>query len=299
MQKNSFKILVLLIVFISSSKNYAQAEKKYLGLGFSDKLLQETDSRDVKIALKLWLEELNRLAGFNYNPNVLIFDNVEVIMRAISTQEIGMVALHSLDYFALRDQVALEPFFVPNFSGSALEEYVLLVRKDQGFRELTDLRDKQLLIPSGNLGLIHTMWLDVLLMNGGLPQKEKFFHNIKAVNKEFQSVLPVFFKQADCCVVNLNDFNTMMTLNPQLGEALMPIARSAPYLKSMFCFTKNIDETEKKNIREVALNIDSYARGRQILTLFRFDGIFPFKSDYLENIESLFFEHTKIKVANR
>jgi ABC-type phosphate/phosphonate transport system substrate-binding protein len=237
------------------------------------------------------VDELSQQLGFNYNPNAMIFDNVESILQAIGTQEIGMIAIHTFDYFVLKERVALEPFLVPNRGGSSTETYVLLVRKDRGFKELSDLKGKHLLMPSGGVGLIPKMWIDVLLMKHGLPEKNVFFNNNKEVNKALHAILPVFFKQADCCVVSLNDFNTMKELNPQLEKELIIIARSPSYLRSLFCFTENFGLQEKKDVLGVTFKLDTYARGRQILTLFRFDGIFPFELEYLENVESLVREY--------
>jgi ABC-type phosphate/phosphonate transport system substrate-binding protein len=265
-----------------------------MGIGFSDKLFHEADNRDVRVALKLWMEELNQQMGFNYNPNAIIFDDVESVLQAILDQKIGMIALHTFDYFALKNRIDLEPFLVTNRGGLTTESYLLLVRKDQGFKELKDLEGKQLLIPSGGTGLIPKTWLNSLLKRNGLPEKNTFFNNSREVNKSLHSILPVFFKQADCCVVSSNDFETMKELNPQLESELFIIARSPSYLRSVFCFTKNFSLQEKNDILSVTFKLDSYARGRQILALFRFDGILPFKPENIENVESLYEEYRNI-----
>lgn len=284
-------VIFLIITLTLSYMGYSQNNSKYLGLGFSDKLFQEVDTRDIRIALKLWMNELNQQLGFDYNPNAIIFDNVETVLQAITNQTIGMIALHTFDYFKLKERIVLEPILVPNRGSLTTETYLLLVRKDQGIKELKELQGKNLLIPSGGMGLIPRIWLNMLLMQHRLPEKNIFFNSNKDVNKPLHAVLPVFFKQADCCVISLNDFNTMKELNPQLESELVIIARSPGYLISVFCFTKNFSAQEKQDILSVTFKLDTYARGRQIFTLFRFDGILPFKPEYLENVEKLFKEY--------
>ncbi|WP_320045273.1 hypothetical protein [uncultured Desulfobacter sp.] len=61
-------------------------------------------------------------------------------------------------------------------------------------------------------------WLRSLMVEKGLGQADTYFSKLKWVNKINEAVLPVFFKQADACLVNLKGLDIMAELNPQIAQ---------------------------------------------------------------------------------
>jgi len=293
------KCVVVILMILSVPILHAQSAKpalsnKYVGIGYSSDLISGADVRDIKAALKIWADELIKDFSLDYKAATFIFNSMESYTTAIKNGQVNLASLPSLYYLQIRDKLHLQPALVGSENGKRQNKYVILASKKSAIKQLRDLKGKRLLTLSGAKGKISQMWLEILLHKKGLGAKESFFSNIKETKKGSQAILPVFFRQADCCVVTQNAFEAMAELNPQIGEDLFAIATSPPYLCSIFCFSSSIDNKSKNAILKTALNLSNSENGKQVLTLFRLNDIVAYKPSFLTNIEALFREHQKL-----
>jgi ABC-type phosphate/phosphonate transport system substrate-binding protein len=149
------------------------------------------------------------------------------------------------------------------------------------------LKGKRFVVESHGRGQVAQMWMDTLLMRAGLPGSQDFFGNVKKEMKESRAIYPVFFQQADACVVRALAFETMAELNPQIGEQLTVLSRSPGFALTLVCFARDFDAEEKKKFIEVGLTLHQYPAGKQLLTFFQQEKIVAFKPAYLENLIAL------------
>jgi ABC-type phosphate/phosphonate transport system substrate-binding protein len=143
--------------------------------------------------------------------------------------------------------------------------------------------------------MIPLMWLDTFLIKHGTSNSRSLFANIKGVEKISQAVIPVFFKQADACLVPRKGFETMIELNPQLGEQLTIVATSPCYILAGVFFRKDFREDIKNLILQTCLKFNTYPSGKQILTLFKAEAFVPFKSSYFDNLLELIKEYEHLQ----
>ncbi len=181
--------------------------------------------------------------------------------------------------------------------GQVLEEYVVLVHRDSGINELAELRGKNVLVGLGANYKIAQMWLDVILLQRGLPAAQSMLHTIRRVNKPAQAVFPVFFRQSDGCVVARRTFETMVELNLQVGEQLKSLARSPGFLPDLMCFRTQYDEATKNLILDSALRLHTKVEGQQMQGLFRVEQIGLFNSVYLDNLVQLLADYDELTAA--
>ena len=104
-------------------------------------------------------------------------------------------------------------------------------------------------------------------------------------------MLSVFFRQDDACIVTRDVFEAMIELNPQVGAELTVLVTSPEFMYGVTCLRKNLDEENQKRLLENAIQLQTYPKGKQILTLFRRDEVVLFKPSYLESIERLVKEY--------
>jgi phosphonate transport system substrate-binding protein len=124
--------------------------------------------------------------------------------------------------------------------------------------------------PAMNLAAV---WLDVELAKKSLPQTTKLVGKITEATKAAKTVLPVFFNQADACLITRRAFDTMVELNPQVGRQLRVIATSPDYIASLFGFLTDVPtELKEKTIRAFS-RLHTTTIGLQTLTLFQTDTI--------------------------
>jgi ABC-type phosphate/phosphonate transport system substrate-binding protein len=82
-------------------------------------------------------------------------------------------------------------------------------------------------------------------------------------------VLPVFFRQADACVVTRRGFKTMSELNPQVSQRLKVLAASPGLVPTGFGFRPDYTDPLKNTIVAELARIKDSPAGAQVLTLFQ------------------------------
>ncbi len=294
--KRTVVIGAALCLILLCMAGYAEAELKILenvivNIGYSLSLFPDVEKKDAQVAIEIWSKQFIRAIGTKAIPRAIIFDDLESIVSSVNKHEVDMVSLPALDFIKIRENTALEPLVIALNGDKTGEEKILLVRRDNGFTKLTQLKNMRLVIQSGTKGNISMLWLDTMLMRQGLSESEQFFASIKRVSKASQAVLPVFFRQADAAVVDRHVLMTMTELNPQLTEQLTILTNSPPLLHSISCVSSSTDNKIKEAIRNTAQSLGTSPGGQQILTLFQLDRVIPFKRHYLEPLEELVREH--------
>jgi ABC-type phosphate/phosphonate transport system substrate-binding protein len=88
-------------------------------------------------------------------------------------------------------------------------------------------------------------------------------------------------------------FETSQELNPQIGERLAIAARSPSLMIGILTGRKDVPEDIKKAVAEVAVNLASYPKGKQILTLFRIGGFRHFQASDLDSVLELIKKQNK------
>ena len=290
-------------VFLGLSSAYGQRgdpeprlEPELIRIGYSRTRLVDVNLEDVRVAVKLWAEEIASEWEESVSVEINFFDDLPALVRAIKAGDLDLFAVNSLDYLRIREEVPVEPCLLALMGGLILDEYILLVRRDRDLKGPADLSGLRLVTaPERFVNPLAMMWLETLLMKNNLGEKEHFFDAINTGSGTSQPVLAVFFRQADVGLVTRRLFGTMAELNPQLDEQLAILAVSPRLLHGFACFPENLDETKKQLIRDGAVNIHENPRGRQILTLFWTDKLIPFDPAYLDHVIALVEEYHGLK----
>jgi ABC-type phosphate/phosphonate transport system substrate-binding protein len=216
------------------------------------------------------------------------------LLQAINNHKVDFVGLNSVDYIKIRNLVQLEPALITLFGNDYGNEYVLLGNRELNIHKLNQLKGRKILLSMGS-NPIPLLWLRHLLKKQGLPGSERFFGSYKEVDRASQAILPVFFKQADACIVPRRAFETSAELNPQISQKLEILITSPLYADSLVLFRRDYSSDNKKKLIDVGLNFNKYPQGRQVLTLFQISGFALFKESYLANVIALMQDSGELK----
>ena len=190
-----------------------------ISIGYSSSLFVGVDRKDAQAAIDMWMIELARTAGLEAKITATIYDDLEQIAAVIRQRTIDFVAMTTLDFLRIKNQVPIEPVLIATNRGKAGEEYALVIHKGAPYTELKQLRGKTLLVEKSSGGCINArLWLDTELMSQKLPPSQAFFQSAKLVDHASQAVLPVFFRQADACLMPRWSYDIMVELNPQVKD---------------------------------------------------------------------------------
>lgn len=290
-----FMIISFLCVTGYGQDNKSASDQRYLNVGFPKYTLFDVDIKDAHVAMEIWANELSQVNKLPLQARTIIIDDLPSLVKALKNNQIDVIGLPALDYLKIKDEVDLVPALGTLLGGKHGAEFALITRIDKAPQSLKELRNSKLVFQRDRfVGNVPLMWLDTLLVKQGLPVSEHFFADIKTVNKVSQAVLPVFFKQMDACLVTRRGFETMVELNPQLGEQLSTLSMSPILVLGLVVFRKDFNEEYRKKIIDTAVNFRNLPSGKQILTLFKVDDFFPFKNSDLDTLMNLLEEHKRL-----
>ena len=247
---------------------------------------------DAQAAIQVWTRALTQRMSLKYRPEVTVAQDSASLAAAVRAGQVDVVGLSGLAYLEMRDRIGLEPVVVGTWGEErrATEEYVLLARRDGGLENLEALQGQAVILAAADQGRMAMVWLDVLLWRAGLPESRKFL-SIRTVERPSQAVLPVFFGQADACVVTDRAWQTMGELNPQVTRELRQLARSPALLLRVMCLRRESDPALRQEMLNASLQLHKETEGRQILEIFRLNQVVPFQPVFLEGLESLMAEY--------
>lgn len=268
------------------------APAMHLRVAFLKTVFAEEDARDAQAAIELWMK--NVIGAEGITSELFTYRTLESVAEGFREKDVDLVHLDTLSYLRMRDGTPLEPILVGVRGDSPCEEYVLAVRREGQVASPASLEGRTLNVLSGPGGAIATLWLDTVLMREGLPPAREACRSVKASTGASQALLPVFFGQADACLLSRRAFQAAAGLNPQLLRSLRVAAESPPYLPMVCCCRARIDGALRDALVDSALSLDRTPAGGTILALVGSDRIAAFEPAQLENVEALAREHAHL-----
>jgi phosphonate transport system substrate-binding protein len=279
---------------ISAQEHISSDEEEYrFRYGYQLRAMRNLPIKDAEAAIKVWVDELTHENGLK--SKVHLYKDLVPLIRDFQNGNLDLISVDPLDYLVLMQEVEAELAFNPVRYGKKTDKYLLLVRSDSPFADITDLRDKKLVVLKGtHAGLL---FLNTLLLRHKQEETDSFFFAIDERNKVLKVVLSVFFGNADACIVPEGAFKTMAELNPQIGKQLRIIDSSEEIIWGMSLFHKDIDEKLKETIKKITYSLKERIRGRQILMLFKFEDIVQLEESSLDTLKILLNEYKTLKLG--
>lgn len=266
----------------------SQGTDSRLNIGFLRIIFDEVRPNDVTASVKVWAETIAREKQVATTVLVRLFDDPAEFHRALLAGEVDLIALDTKTYLESFEGAPIDPAFMVARYGGVREEYLLAVHRESGIARLSGLRGKAVIVQAGgSTNYLAKDWLEGLLLSNGLPGAASFFQSIKQAPKVSRAALPVFFRQADACVVNRAAFETLIELNPQVGTQLEILARSPVFLPIVMGFRRSYQARLRYDMTTAMLEMNRTPRGQEILTAFRSEKIEPFEPAYLDTARQL------------
>jgi ABC-type phosphate/phosphonate transport system substrate-binding protein len=240
-------------------------------MALSARLFADINQNDGRAAVKTWTTVAVRDAGLALQPESLVLANAGDMIAGLTNGRVDAAVMPTDVFLAVQQQAEITDLFASESQAQGGEEYLLLVHRDSGITNLAGLRNRTLLLYDGPSGGLMEPWIDVTLADAGLPRHRKHFKTVASKSKLSSLVLPVFFRTANACIVTRRAFNTLVELNPQLGEQLVPLAASEQLVLVVGCFNARCPAEVRRRLLESIVHLDQTTVGQQVLTVFRSD----------------------------
>jgi len=244
---------------------------------------------DAKAAFRAFATRMGELRGYAMTTHVHIFESAGDLATHLKEQKLNLLVIDSWDYLSLAPIENHPVTFAAVEQGSVEEELVVVVREESGLARLADLAGKSVLVLQSSNANTARHWFVTELLALGQGEPEGFLGRMEIKDRPSQVVLPVFFGQADACVLDRRGYEIMVEMNPQVGRALNVLVSSDPFVDTVLSVATDGWETPRmrQDLIDAILDLPNDPAGRQIMTLFRFDGVVPFQPEYLESMRTL------------
>lgn len=292
-------LLFLSLFYMKSPAIGMDKNNVIIQIGYSDKLFVDIKDADARASTKVMTELMIAKKGVDAGCETYIFHDLQSIKTALQEKKLDAISLPAVEYLELVQEVPLDPVSAAVIGGKVTEKYVLLVHRDNNPQNLKWLKNKEIIFGAKWMGSLSKIWIDDLLIKDGLSPIDQLCSKTKNVSRVSQAVLPVFFKQADACIVTQRSLKTMVELNPQIGRELVALATSPDFLNGMMCFRKDYDEKEyRSEFRKTIFELHLDPKGKQFLNFFKMDKLVPFEPSFLESTQALVEEYRRIAKVN-
>jgi len=228
------------------------------------------DNRDTQIATDLLLK---RVIGPKYELQFNSYGHLEQLRNAVREGELDGWQIGGLDYHLEGEGSLLRgtPAVAYQYAeADHTSRYCLVARKGT---TVADLYRGELVSPTyGDRGQ-GLAWAEARLIDqlketqAGSPAS--FFSQIKRVslNKPKESIFPVFFGNADTCLILDHQFETMKELNPQIGKRLEVLLTSPEVVIALIVYRPDFDPDVVKELIDRAAKIHEVPDGETALKL--------------------------------
>ena len=287
-------VAALALAYPGSGAEPAGTADPPLRFGVSARTMTDLNRTDVVAAMKIWIETIAADRGLAFEPEPRIFDTVEAFSAALNRGEIDIVSAPVDEFLVLERVIPLAGAYTTRQGGGITEVYVVLVHRDSAFQTLADLQGTRLMVLSHPSAGLAPAWLDVELRRRQLSPLAQFFGATTSIPKVNRAILPVFFKQAEACLVTRRGFETAGELNPQVLAQLRVLASSPPLVPGLGAHRADVDPAVAERFRQGTLALTDTPAGRHVLNLFQCDAIVAASAAEIAPTRAFLAEHNQL-----
>lgn len=252
-------------------------------------LLDNVNQKDAQVVIEMKFVNRHRKQFPGIGAKLEILPDVATAASLFKQKRMHGISLTGIDYLALKELAPIVPLFISSRQDKPLEAYVLLVSKSvTSINQLAKLPKRRLVMENLGEAYIGQVWLDTVLWEHKHAESKSFFTNIRQANTLARIVLPVFFEQAEACLVPESAYETMAELNPQISQRLRVLIKSPDFVRAVHCAIDNLNPELVEAMKSNAINLPNTVDGQQLMTIFQIKRIFLFNQDYMKETERVF-----------
>lgn len=285
--------LILLLIFggdtCAQNDPVSAVPLKQIRFAVLHDIYSDVTRQDARAALELIMQKTIARKSYPYSATIDLMEKSEDIVAAIQKGGYHFVTLSGIDYFSYRDALGLTPVLIPSKSDEPTETLMLLVNKGRTLAAIAREPRRTLILESGRKGDLSRAWLDKVLAERDLPDCDRLFTRIRHVKKPARAVLPVFFDQADACVVTRNALEVIQELNPQIGQRIEALFHSKGLIRRLICATPKPAPEDIDTFVKESVHIDHNADTLQAMTIIQMRRFHYVSDEGLEATRELLF----------
>lgn len=291
-----FSLCMALVLCLLRNSHAADHGGFHVSIGFSSKAFVNAPREDLKIALRLLSQRVARKTVGSAEAR--IYDAPDEISRDLRAKRLDVVALTPEDFLDIGSRIPLEPIMVTSSDKGHDVDLILLVRRDSGIRSFRDLRNRSIAVPARvvQYGSVYFTWIETLVMREGFRSTGRFFAAVGETKTASLSLMQVFFRKADACVVSRQVLELASELNPQLARELKVVEQVNNLAGGIIAIRPDLREDRKQRILNALRTLHEDPEGHQMFVMFQLSRLIPYRPEYLRATRAFFEEHRLLAV---
>lgn len=278
----------------AQEKPHAAKGAKEIRFAAFQGIYPNVNRKEGRMALELLMQKTIVKKSYPYTVALVFLDPGVDPVEVIQKGGHHFVTLSSIDYYKYRTALHLHPILIPSKTEQPTEQLLLLAANDQTLADIHRKDERSLVLETGTSGDLSKIWLDTSLLGQGYSDSIQFFTHVRRVSKPNRAVLPVFFNQADACIVSRHALDVIKELNPQIGRQIKILHQSHPLVRLMICATdKPSQEDIEKLVRE-STRLHEHPETKQALTILQLERFIKIKPQDLITTEELLAKHNRL-----
>lgn len=286
-------LAVVMLVVVATTRSAACAENVFR-IGYSSAMFVDVNENDARAAMKVWGNVVARELNVPIETVTTFFRDLPSMEQALRQKQIDVIGMTTPEYAALWEKIEFSPIFLARNGETAAETYLLLAHQDGPVKKPADLRGRSLRVQSSLFASLAPIWLDVFLVQSGLPPTARLVGKATDSSKLAEVVLPVFFRQTEACLVSRSGFALMSELNPQVAQSLVVLAESDPVVPAVLACRADFDSPHRADILAGLADLHTTAAGQQVLTLFTSQALEEHPAASLDSALDLIAKHKRL-----
>lgn len=287
-------LVVCLVLIPWQSLEAAEGPYSAFRIGFSYSLFENINRNDARAAIGILAKTVARQKDIPTDPQSLLFNNSAEMVTALRSKAVDMVVVSVIEYELLQKEFDFGTILLPARNDGVGEEYLLVAHREGPVQSLGDLAGRSVLFHHSFLQCLAPLWLDNLLVERGFAAVDSFVGKTGHDENLTQVLLPVFFKQADACVVSRQSLEMTAELNPQLGRKLAILESSKKMIPMVVAFRQDYAPPYYQDLLEVLRHLHESEEGRQIMAIFKMNKFVNLSRSYMDPSLELISSHTRL-----
>lgn len=289
-----FLLSTFIFLFLLVPSVYSNGKEDSVTYGFLTEFDILTNFKDARESLKNWMENVGKAQ--KKELNILFYSDINEMYEDYKKQKLDMFVV-SVDYFfKYRKEIEKisKSYWSISFSEDETISYYLISQKDEKIKNLSDFKNKTLSIKTRERQAYH--WIDNLALKDTNKNIDNLFNKIIYNDKESTSLLNLYFKKSDFCVVSKKTWDTMLELNPSIAKKLKIIRKSESiFFPFIGIFSKNVNQINHDLFYSYLeeLKKPNNINNNLVFDLLKFKQVFRLNNEQISILSNFYLEYNK------
>jgi len=165
-------------------------------------------------------------------------DSWEELARSIQLGEAELFPIQGYELLQHQRELKLKPLLLATRNNSWKTQFIMLGCGPR-IQMMDQLKESTVLVHRDGCGNLVDLWLDYAIQIGTGSLRKNFGH-YQTVTTAREAILPVFFGEADACVVSMAAYQSVMAQNPSQIRAKLKVLDKSEELPSQVVACKEM-----------------------------------------------------------